>query len=59
MDEMDLQERKSFLTQTEAYLDRNELPAVLNLAEARLKRTPGDLDARMTIGRVWRANSRS
>jgi tetratricopeptide (TPR) repeat protein len=53
MDEMDLQERKSFLTQAEAYIDRNELPAVLSLAEARLKRTPGDLDARMTICRVW------
>jgi len=53
MDEMDLQERKSFLTQAEAYIDRNELPAVLDLAEARLKRTPGDLDARITICRVW------
>jgi tetratricopeptide (TPR) repeat protein len=53
MDEMELQDRKSFLTQAEAYLDRNELPAVLNLAEARLKRTPGDLDARIAICRVW------
>jgi tetratricopeptide (TPR) repeat protein len=53
MDEMDLQERKSFLAQAEAYIDRNELRAVLDLAEARLKRTPGDLDARMTICRVW------
>lgn len=53
MDEMDLQERKSFLTQAEAYLDRNELPAVLNLAEARLKLTPRDLDARIAICRVW------
>ena len=50
---MDLQERKSFLTQAEAYIDRNELPAVLDLAEARLKRTPGDLDARIAICRVW------
>lgn len=50
---MDLQERKSFLTQAEAYIDRNELPAVLNLAEARLERTPGDLDARIAICRVW------
>ena len=47
------QERKSFLTQAEAYLGRNELPAVLNLAQARLKRTPGDLDARIMICRVW------
>jgi len=53
MDEMDLHERKSFLTQAEAYLGRNELRAVLNLAEARLKRTPGDLDARIVICRVW------
>lgn len=53
MDEMDLQERKSFLTQAEAYIDRNELPAVLDLAEARLKRTPGDLDARIAICRAW------
>jgi tetratricopeptide (TPR) repeat protein len=53
MDEMDLQERKSFLTQAEAYIERNELRAVLDLAEERLKQTPGDLDARMTICRVW------
>lgn len=52
MDEMEIRERKSFRTQTEAYLDRNELPAVLDLAEARLKRTPGDLDARIAICRV-------
>jgi len=53
MDEMGLQQRKSFLTEAEAYLERNELPAVLDLAEARLKRTPGDLDARIAICRVW------
>ena len=53
MDEMDLRERKSFLTEMEAYLGRNELRAVLNLAEARLKQTPGDLDARIAICRVW------
>ena len=53
MDENDLQERKSFLTQAEAYIDRNELPVVLDLAQARLKRTPGDLDARIVICRVW------
>ena len=52
MNEMELQGRKSFLTQAEAYLERNELPAVLDLAEARLKRTPGDLDARIAICRV-------
>src|SRR4030042_987861 len=53
MDEMDLHERKSFLTQVELYLERNELPAVLDLAEERLKRIPGDLDARMAICRIW------
>ncbi|MCX5838914.1 MAG: tetratricopeptide repeat protein [Deltaproteobacteria bacterium] len=47
------QERKAFLSQVEAHLDRNELQAALNLAEARLKRTPGDLDARIVICRVW------
>jgi len=47
------QERKAFLSQMEAYLDRNELQTVLNLAQARLKRTPGDLDARIVICRVW------
>lgn len=50
---MDLQERKSFLAQTEAFLDRHELSAVLDLAEVRLKRIPGDLDARIAICRVW------
>ena len=50
---MDLHERKSFLTQVELYLERNELPAVLDLAEERLKRIPGDLDARMAICRIW------
>ena len=53
MDEMDLQERESFLTQTEGCLERNELQTVLKLAEVRLKRTPGDLDARIAICRVW------
>ena len=53
MDEMDLQERHSFLTQIEVYLEQNELPAVLNIAEERLKRTPGDLDARIALCRVW------
>jgi tetratricopeptide (TPR) repeat protein len=46
------QERKAFLSQMEAHLDRNELDAALNLAQTRLKRTPGDLDARIAICRV-------
>jgi tetratricopeptide (TPR) repeat protein len=53
MDENDRQERKSFLLQMEESLGRNEVREVLNLAQARLKRTPGDLDARMVICRVW------
>ncbi|MCX5819319.1 MAG: tetratricopeptide repeat protein [Deltaproteobacteria bacterium] len=53
MDENDRQERKSFLSQMEAYFGRNEVQAVLNLAQARLKRAPGDLDARIMICRVW------
>jgi len=53
MDENNRQERKSFLSQVETYLGRNEVLAVLNLAQARLKRTPGDLDARIMICRVW------
>ena len=46
------QERKAFVSQMEAHLDRNELQAALNLAQARLRRTPGDLDARIVICRV-------
>jgi tetratricopeptide (TPR) repeat protein len=53
MDESDLQERRQFLSEMEAYLGRNELRAVLNLAQARLKKTPGDLEARIVICRVW------
>lgn len=53
MDEREIRERKSFLAQVELYLERNELPALVDLAEARLKWTPGDLDARIAICRVW------
>jgi len=53
MDENDVQERKRFLTEMEAYLGRNELRAVLNLAQARLKKIPGDLEARIVICRAW------
>jgi tetratricopeptide (TPR) repeat protein len=53
MDGNDIEERKSFLTQIEAYIERNDLRTVLNLAQSRLKRTPGDLDARIVICRVW------
>jgi tetratricopeptide (TPR) repeat protein len=52
MDETAVQERKRFLTEMEAYLGRNELRAVLNLAQARLKKMPGDLEARIVICRA-------
>jgi len=47
------QERKLFLLQAETYLDQKDDETALNLAQARLKRTPGDLDARIVICRVW------
>lgn len=53
MGQMDLLQRNPFLKQTEACIERNELRSALNLAEARLKRSPGDLDARIVICRVW------
>ncbi len=46
------QERKAFLSQVDACLDRNELHVVLDLAQARMKRIPEDLDARTAICRV-------
>jgi len=47
------QERKLFLLQAEMYLDQKDDETALSLAQARLKRTPGDLDARIVICRVW------
>jgi tetratricopeptide (TPR) repeat protein len=47
------QERKAFLAQMEAYLDRNEPQAALDLARERLRRSPGDPDARIGICRAW------
>ena len=47
------QERKLFLLQTEAYIDQKEYETVLDLAQSRLKRIPGDLDARIVNCRVW------
>jgi tetratricopeptide (TPR) repeat protein len=52
MDEDDLKKRKLFLFQTEAYIDLKEYETVLDLAQSRLKRIPGDLDARIVICRV-------
>jgi tetratricopeptide (TPR) repeat protein len=53
MDANEREERDAFLAQTEAYLKGNDWPAVLDLAQGRLERLPGDLDARMAICRVW------
>jgi tetratricopeptide (TPR) repeat protein len=47
------QERKAFLAQMEACIDRNEPQAVLDLARERLRRSPGDPDARIGICRAW------
>jgi tetratricopeptide (TPR) repeat protein len=52
MDADEREEREAFLAQTEAYLKGNDWPAVLDLAQGRLERLPGDLDARMAICRV-------
>ena len=51
MDANDRKEKDAFLAQAEAHLKRNDWPAVLDLAQRRLERLPGDLDARMAICR--------
>jgi len=53
MNEHDLQERKAFLEATGAFLNKSDHLTVLSLAESRLKRMPGDMDARIVICRVW------
>lgn len=53
MNENDLRERKAFLEEVEALLNKSDYLTVLSLAESRLKRTPGDMDARIVICRVW------
>jgi tetratricopeptide (TPR) repeat protein len=52
MDENSLRERKQFLAEMEECLGRNELPTVLSLAQERLKKRPGDLEARIVICRA-------
>lgn len=47
-----LQSRQSFLEEAETFLKKGDYEAALDLAGVRLKRTPGDLDARMAICRV-------
>jgi|GEM_PF-396296 len=53
MNENPLHERKAFLEETESLLSKGDCLTVLSLAESRLKRTPGDMDARIAICRVW------
>ena len=52
MDENDLQERKAFLAEVEERFHRGDFQTILGIAGVRLKRTPGDLDARIAICRV-------
>ena len=47
-----LRERGAFLAEAEAFLDANDDETALAVAEARLLRMPGDLDARSVICRV-------
>ena len=47
-----LRERDAFLEEAEAFLDAGDDETALALAEARLLRMPGDLDARSVICRV-------
>ncbi len=53
MNETQLPERKAFLEEVQALLGKSDYLTVLSLAESRLKRTPGDLDARIAICSVW------
>lgn len=53
MDQNDPREPKRFLAEMEEYLGRNELQAVLRLARERLEKSPGDLEARISLCRVW------
>ncbi len=48
----DLQERDAFLEEVEASFNRGDDETTLALAELRLKRMPGDMDARIAICRV-------
>lgn len=52
MDQNDPRENQQFLAETEECLGRNELQAALKLAQERLEKRPGDLEARIVICRV-------
>ncbi len=47
-----LQERKAFLAEVEAFLNQGDDATALALAELRLKRMPGEMDARIAICRI-------
>lgn len=53
MNDNPLHERKAFLEEAGSLLCQGDHLKVLSLAKSRLKRTPGDMDARIAICRVW------
>jgi tetratricopeptide (TPR) repeat protein len=53
MNENPPHDRKAFLEEAESLQCKGDHLTVLALAESRLKRTPGDMDARVVICRVW------
>ncbi|MHB9096783.1 MAG: tetratricopeptide repeat protein [Syntrophales bacterium] len=53
MGDKDLQGRDAFLEEVETFLNQGDDATALTLAELRLKRIPGDMDARIAICRVW------
>jgi tetratricopeptide (TPR) repeat protein len=53
MGDNDLQGREAFQEEVEAFLNQGDDATALALAELRLKRMPGDMDARIAICRVW------
>lgn len=53
MNDHDFQERKTFLSQVEQCLSHEDYRTALDMARSRLKRAPGDMDARIVLCRVW------
>jgi tetratricopeptide (TPR) repeat protein len=53
MDVDEIRGRNTFLADVEARFSSGDDEAILELARDRLQRTPGDLDARIAICRVW------
>ena len=52
MDEKKSQERKAFLAEVEENFQRGDFETILMIAGLRLKRMPGDLDARLAVCRA-------